>query len=33
VLTEYDIKCSMSRKANCWDNAPAESQGQRPLSR
>ena len=25
VLTEYDIKCSMSRKANCWDNAPAES--------
>ena len=25
VLTEHDIKCSMSRKANCWDNAPAES--------
>lgn len=25
VLTEYDIKCSMSRQANCWDNAPAES--------
>lgn len=25
VLTEYGIQCSMSRKANCWDNAPAES--------
>ncbi len=25
MLTQHDIKCSMSRKANCWDNAPAES--------
>ena len=25
TLTEYDMVCSMSRKANCWDNAPAES--------
>ena len=24
-LTEYGMRCSMSRKANCWDNAPAES--------
>jgi len=24
-LTEYAMICSMSRKANCWDNAPAES--------
>ena len=25
VLTQHDIECSMSRRANCWDNAPAES--------
>jgi putative transposase len=25
VLTNYGIKCSMSRKGNCWDNAVAES--------
>lgn len=25
VLTQHDIQCSMSRKGNCWDNAPAES--------
>jgi putative transposase len=24
-LTEYGMHCSMSRKANCWDNAPSES--------
>jgi putative transposase len=24
-LTEYDMICSMSRKGNCWDNAPTES--------
>jgi len=24
-LKEYDIKQSMSRKGNCWDNAPIES--------
>jgi len=24
-LTEYGMRCSMSRKANCWDNAPTES--------
>lgn len=24
-LTEYGMLCSMSRKGNCWDNAPAES--------
>ena len=24
-LSEYGMRCSMSRKANCWDNAPAES--------
>jgi putative transposase len=24
-LTEYDMVCSMSRKGNCWDNAPSES--------
>lgn len=24
-LDEYDMRCSMSRKGNCWDNAPAES--------
>jgi transposase InsO family protein len=24
-LTEYGMKCSMSRKGNCWDNAIAES--------
>ena len=24
-LAEYGMRCSMSRKANCWDNAPAES--------
>ncbi len=25
TLHEHDFICSMSRKANCWDNAPAES--------
>jgi transposase InsO family protein len=25
VLTQRDIECRMSRKGNCWDNAPAES--------
>ena len=25
VLSEAGIRCSMSRKANCWDNAPMES--------
>jgi transposase InsO family protein len=25
ALTQHDIECSMSRRANCWDNAPAES--------
>jgi putative transposase len=24
-LTEYAMICSMSRKGNCWDNAPTES--------
>lgn len=24
-LAEYDMVCSMSRKGNCWDNAPTES--------
>ena len=24
-LTEHGIVCSMSRKGNCWDNAPMES--------
>ena len=24
-LTEYGMLCSMSRKGNCWDNAPTES--------
>jgi putative transposase len=24
-LAEYGMHCSMSRKANCWDNAPTES--------
>jgi putative transposase len=24
-LAEYGMVCSMSRKGNCWDNAPAES--------
>jgi putative transposase len=24
-LTEYGMRCSMSRKGNCWDNAVAES--------
>ena len=24
-LKEYDMICSMSRKGNCWDNAPTES--------
>ncbi|MBI1349184.1 transposase [bacterium] len=24
-MKEYGIVCSMSRKANCWDNAPMES--------
>jgi len=25
VLTKHDFICSMSRKGNCWDNAPMES--------
>ena len=25
TLGEYDMLCSMSRKGNCWDNAPTES--------
>lgn len=25
VLKEHGILCSMSRKGNCWDNAPTES--------
>ena len=25
LLTKYEYKCSMSRKGNCWDNAPMES--------
>jgi len=25
VLKRYGMVCSMSRKANCWDNSPAES--------
>jgi transposase InsO family protein len=25
VLTHHGIECSMSRKGNCWDNAPMES--------
>jgi len=25
LLAQHGIVCSMSRKANCWDNAPAES--------
>lgn len=25
ILAEYNLKQSMSRKANCWDNAPQES--------
>ncbi len=25
MLKHYDLKCSMSRKGNCWDNAVAES--------
>ena len=25
LLREYGIVCSMSRKGNCWDNAPMES--------
>jgi putative transposase len=24
-LREYGMRCSMSRKGNCWDNAPSES--------
>jgi len=24
-FAEHDIVCSMSRKGNCWDNAPMES--------
>jgi transposase InsO family protein len=24
-LKEFDMTCSMSRKGNCWDNAPTES--------
>ncbi|OXJ22449.1 IS3 family transposase, partial [Burkholderia sp. HI2714] len=24
-LKAYDMTCSMSRKGNCWDNAPTES--------
>jgi transposase InsO family protein len=25
LLQDHDITCSMSRKGNCWDNAPMES--------
>ena len=25
LLTRHGITCSMSRRANCWDNAPMES--------
>ncbi len=25
VLTQHEIECRLSRKGNCWDNAPAES--------
>lgn len=25
LISKYDFQCSMSRKGNCWDNAPAES--------
>ena len=25
VLTQHEIECRLSRCANCWDNAPAES--------
>src|SRR5262249_34305197 len=25
LLASHDMRCSMSRKANCWDNAPMES--------
>lgn len=25
LLSKYGIRCSMSRKGNCWDNAPVES--------
>ena len=25
LLAQYGMTCSMSRKGNCWDNAPAES--------
>ena len=24
-LADYGMACSMSRKGNCWDNAPSES--------
>ena len=25
LLAAYDVKCSMIRKGNCWDNAVGES--------
>jgi len=25
LLAQYGMRCSMSRKGNCWDNAPSES--------
>jgi transposase InsO family protein len=25
LLKKHDFRCSMSRKGNCWDNAPSES--------
>lgn len=25
LLVKHDMRCSMSRKGNCWDNAPVES--------
>jgi len=25
LLAQYGMRCSMSRKGNCWDNAPVES--------
>lgn len=25
LLTKHHMRCSMSRRGNCWDNAPVES--------
>ena len=30
LLAQHGIVCSMSRKANCWDNAPTESLSRSP---